>query len=151
MYRKTIENWVKIAYVMKLSDEDFIAVYKGRSIATLSKEWFNISKKLQLIVFTQGADGITAFTRDGQELHVPAVSVKVVDTIGAGDTVSAVICEMITKHSLAKICDRDNKSIGSNQIFLEYVLTRAAQAAAVCCSRAGAQPPTLNELSNSHE
>jgi fructokinase len=65
-----------------------------------------------------------------------AVKVKVVDTVGAGDTVGAVLVEAIVKDGLASLT-------GSR---LETMLKRAAKAAAITVSRVGANPPTSEEL-----
>ena len=44
----------------------------------------------QMVVVTQGRRGATAFTREGA-LHLPAFTVKTVDTVGAGDCFSACL------------------------------------------------------------
>mgnify|MGYP006194849383 FL=1 len=59
-----------------------------------------------------------------------------VDTVGAGDTVGAILVEGIIKHSV----------IGLQGQVLNAVLHRAAIAAGITVSRAGAQPPRLHEL-----
>ena len=64
------------------------------------------------------------------------VNVVVVDTVGAGDTVGAILVEGIIKHSV----------IGLQGHVLNAVLHRAAIAAGITVSRAGAQPPRLHEL-----
>ena len=94
-----------------------------------------ISEKTQLVVITKGADGIDGFTQDG-EVSVPGVKIDVVDTVGAGDTVGAILVESIVKYGLDEL-------VGTT---LEKTLSRAAHAAAITCSRAGANPPTLSEL-----
>ena len=66
------------------------------------------------------------------------MKVTVADTVGAGDTVGAILVEGIVKYGVAGL-------VGDN---LKSVLTRAAAAAAITCSRPGAQPPYLNELGN---
>ena len=43
------------------------------------------------IVLTRGADGLTLFQADGETLHVPATSVDVYDSTGAGDSVAATL------------------------------------------------------------
>ena len=64
------------------------------------------------------------------------VKVDVVDTVGAGDTVGAIVVEAIIKHSVH----------GLQGAALKAVLQKAAIAAAITCSRAGAQPPRTHEL-----
>jgi fructokinase len=68
-------------------------------------------------------------------IDAPAVLVDLVDTIGAGDTIGAVVVEGVVKYGLA--------GLGAN---LDAVLRRAALAASITCSRAGANPPWAREL-----
>ena len=84
---------------------------------------------------TRGASGLMGFTAEGS-VEVPGVKVEVADTVGAGDTVGAIIVEaMIEKGILNLMGD-----------VLKSVLHRAAVAAGITCSRKGAQPPYKHEL-----
>jgi fructokinase len=74
--------------------------------------------------------------RAGNRVDVDGVAVEVVDTIGAGDTVGAVIAEGIINHGELK-----------GEV-LQLVLQRAAKASAITCTRAGAKPPNLAELAD---
>ena len=87
------------------------------------------------MVITRGANGIDGFTEDG-DVSVQGVKIDVVDTVGAGDTVGAILVEGLVKYGLDNL-------VG---LTLEKVLKRAAKAAAITCSRAGANPPTTDEL-----
>ena len=70
------------------------------------------------------------------------MKVKVADTVGAGDTFTAGTLAalssagLLTKNGLAAI----------NQEALEKAIAFAARAAAVTCSRPGADPPWAKEL-----
>jgi fructokinase len=64
------------------------------------------------------------------------VKVVVVYTVGAGDTVGAIVVEAMIEHGLIEL--RGDT--------LQEVLSRAADAAAITCSRQGAQPPYKHEL-----
>ncbi len=39
-----------------------------------------------ILIMTQGAEGVSAYSRDGTRLDVPALGANVVDTVGEGDT-----------------------------------------------------------------
>jgi fructokinase len=67
---------------------------------------------------------------------VEAVKVEVVDTVGAGDTVGAVLVEAIVEKGLSNLTGD----------LLKQTLTRAAKAAAITCSRMGAKPPSKMEI-----
>ena len=76
-----------------------------------------------------------AITKD-EKVAVKAVKTMVIDTVGAGDTVGAILVEAIVKHGLKKLKAQ----------LLTDTLNRAAEAAAITISRAGANPPTQAEL-----
>ena len=101
----------------------------------IARGWLGDHSDLELVVVTNGADGITAINRDTQ-VNVPGVKVDVVDTVGAGDTVGAILLESILKYGVT----------GLNTQYLSHTLHRAALAAAITCSRAGANPPNKEEL-----
>jgi fructokinase len=74
-------------------------------------------------------------------VEVPGVKIEVADTVGAGDTVGAIVVEGIIKHSVH----------GLQGQVLNAVLHKAAIAAGITCSRAGAQPPRAHELVDAME
>jgi fructokinase len=111
---------------MSLEDLAFLGYRNGAEILELGPE---------LVVVTKGAGGIDGITGEGV-VSVPGVKVEVVDTVGAGDTVGAIVVEGLVRYGFADLK-------GEN---LFGVLKRAARAAAITCSRAGANPPTLLEL-----
>ena len=95
---------------------------------------------MSCVVITRGANGLIGFTASGME-EVEGVKVDVVDTVGAGDTVGAIVVEGIIKHSVH----------GLQGQVLNAVLHKAAIAAGITCSRAGAQPPRAHELVDAME
>ena len=132
-YQAIVDKWAAISQVVKVSDDDIAWLYPDLSHQEVANLWFGMGVKL--VVVTLGADGVKAFTPQ-EEVSVPGVRVTVVDTVGAGDTVGAIITEGVVLHGLDNLRGE----------LLKSVLTRAAAAAAITCSRAGAQPPFANEL-----
>ena len=132
-YLAAVEKWVGISSVVKLSDDDISWLYPDESMDEVAKRW--IAGGASLVVVTRGAHGIIGYTEHGYE-EVDGAKVTVVDTVGAGDTVGAILVEGIMKHSV----------IGLQGQVLNAVLHRAAIAAGITVSRAGAQPPRLHEL-----
>jgi len=132
-YQQIVEKWATISSVIKMSDDDLAWLYPEMDFRSAAENFIN--EKTQLVVITKGASGLTGFTEDG-EVSVPGVKVEVVDTVGAGDTVGAILVEAIVKYGIDNL-------VGTT---LENALNRAAAAAAITCSRAGANPPTLKEL-----
>jgi fructokinase len=132
-YVKKVEEWVAIASAVKVSDEDLNWLYPGEAINEIANKWLEVG--VELVVVTLGDKGITAF-RENEQISVDAVKVVVADTVGAGDTVGAVLVEAIVKNGLDKLTGEVLKS----------VLNRATKAAAITVSRNGANPPSKEEI-----
>jgi fructokinase len=133
LYEAAVEKWAALSAVIKVSDDDLAWLFPSQSIDDVANRWINDG--VFLVVVTRGANGIVGFTEDGR-IEVPGVKVDVVDTVGAGDTVGAIVVEAMIEHGLIEL--RGDR--------LHEVLSRAAHAAAITCSRQGAQPPYKHEL-----
>ena len=132
-YRAQVEKWVDISAVVKVSEDDLTWLYPGEDHVEIAKRW--IANDVSVVVITHGADGLTGVTAQGV-VKAPGVKVDVVDTIGAGDTVGAVIAEAVKNIGLVEL----------HGAALMVTLEKAARAAAITCSRKGANPPTSREL-----
>ena len=132
-YAVAVEKWVSISSVVKVSDDDIKWLYPEESLDVVAHRW--IAAGVNCVVITRGAHGLIGFTANGME-EVDGVKVEVVDTVGAGDTVGAIVVEGIIQHSVH----------GLEGHVLNTVLHKAAIAAAITCSRAGAAPPRTHEL-----
>ena len=137
-YRDEVEKWIAISSVVKFSEDDIAALYPNEDPISIAK--ISLEKGVQLVVITRGANGLVGVTSDGV-VEVSGVKVNVIDTVGAGDTVGAIIVEAVTQVGILNLT-------GSK---LREVLHRAAVAAAITCSRAGAQPPRAFELTEALE
>jgi len=132
-YVKKIEKWVAISSAIKVSDEDLNWLYPGEAIDEIVNKWLEVG--VGLVVVTLGDKGITAY-RMNEHIPVDAVKVVVADTVGAGDTVGAVLVEAIVKNGLDKL---------TGEVLLT-MLNRATKAAAITVSRTGANPPSKEEI-----
>ena len=133
LYLEQVMRFVEIASVVKVSEDDLNWLYPSVEIDEVAHGWLELGPKL--IVVTLGDKGIYGY-RNGEKASVEAVKTKVIDTVGAGDTVGAILVEAIFKHGLEKL---------TGQLLID-TLNRAAAAAAITISRAGANPPTQAEL-----
>jgi len=132
-YVAQIERWVTISSAIKVSDEDLKWLYPSLHIEQVVNKWLAMGPLL--VIVTHGDKGLTGY-RKNERVSVGAVKVKVADTVGAGDTVGAVLVEAIVKDGLESLTGQR----------LETMLKRAAKAAAITVSRVGANPPTFQEL-----
>ena len=137
-YRAVVEKWVAISSVVKLSEEDLVWLYATDEVESVIRRW--IEHGVQLVILTKGALGIEAFTNN-EHSSVPAHPLQFVDGVGAGDTVGAVFSEAVIQNGI-------NNLRGD---LLREVLRCASVAAAITCSRPGAQPPTKFELTTELE
>jgi fructokinase len=133
LYVAAVEKWVAISACVKVSDDDLYWLYPDEKIESVVNRW--LSDGVALVVVTYGAKGITGYT-SSEVVAVDAVKVEVVDTVGAGDTVGAVLVEAIVEKGLSNLTGD----------LLRNALARAAGAAAITCSRTGARPPSRMEL-----
>ncbi|WP_367323977.1 carbohydrate kinase [Streptomyces sp. HUAS ZL42] len=133
-YRARFERWLPSVSLLKLSEED------AQWLGGTPREW--LAAGPSAVVVTHGGDGLTAFTRDGAEYSVPGEKVDVVDTIGAGDTVNAALLHGLSvRNALSPEALAGLGADGWGRL-----LGFAARAAAITCSRAGAEPPYASEL-----
>ncbi|CAN1484828.1 RbsK Sugar kinases, ribokinase family [Candidatus Nanopelagicaceae bacterium] len=132
-YQMAVEKWAAISSVIKVSDDDMAWLYPEQKYRDVAQRWINDGAAL--IVITRGADGLLGITADGS-VEVPGVKIEVADTVGAGDTVGAIIVEAMVEKGILNLNDE----------VLKATLHRAAVAAGITCSRKGAQPPYKHEL-----
>ena len=132
-YRRVVEKWIGISNVVKVSEDDIAWLYPAKSEEDVAREWLALGA--ELVVVTRGADGMVGITKS-DVISVPGVAVSVIDTVGAGDTVGAIIVEGVVKYGVSGLTGERLKS----------VLQRAAKAASITVARQGAQPPFSHEL-----
>lgn len=137
--RARLESWVSLCDIVKVSRADFEWLYPDRAVEDSAAAWRNLGPKL--VVMTLGADGAMALL-DGARLAVPGRKIGVVDTVGAGDSFHSALLAGLNEHGLLTL-DGLKKL---NADVLKGLLDRAVAAAAITCSRAGANPPTRREL-----
>lgn len=140
--RDRVEAAVRESDVVKASDEDLAWLYPGVEPRTIARDWIGLGALL--VVVTAGAAGAIAVTST-LEVEVAAQPVDVADTIGAGDSFMAGLIGGLA--DLGLLGAENRQKLGSiEERALDSVIERAARAAAITVSRAGANPPTRDEL-----
>jgi fructokinase len=134
-----LTRMIAMADIVKVSDED-VAWMTGKDDAkAAARKWLKLGARL--VVVTRGGKGVAAFTA-AHALSRPAEKVKVADTVGAGDTFTA---GLLTALRAMKLLDK-KKLAAISAADLGTALGFAARAAAITCSRPGADPPWTREL-----
>lgn len=138
-WRDTLQWMLPRTHLLKVSEEDLGLLYPGRSPAELARDW--LAEGVSCVVVTHGGEGATAW-RAGEQQRIEPVAVTVVDTVGAGDTFQAALLTGLAERSVwTREALRDMAAAPLRQA-LEF----AARAAAITCSRRGADLPRRDEL-----
>ena len=136
-YRSRLLAVASLSDIIKLSDEDLHFLYpeipERRAIDDL------LSKGAAHVVLTRGKHGMDWYAASGYACAETAIDVPIVDTVGAGDTVSGAILSYLEGKGL-----KDSSRITLSQA--KEALHFASAAAAVTCSRKGCDPPTRSEV-----
>jgi fructokinase len=139
-YRVAVERLARVADVVKASDEDLAWLWPEQDPAESARAL--LAHGPRLVVLTRGAQGAIGCSADA-EVTVSAPQTAVIDTIGAGDAFqSALLAALLGPHSDGTHGAR----VPTGRQELERVLRQCVVAGALATTRAGAQPPTLDEL-----
>ena len=133
-----IAERVACSDIVKISAEDLGLLAPNDDPTQVAASWLTLGPRL--VILTRGGEGASAFF-GSRRIDVAAPSVKVRDTIGAGDSFMAAL--------LASLWDE--RQLGPDaQPFQGEELARwmayAVRAAAHTCAREGADPPRRADL-----
>jgi fructokinase len=125
--------------LLKISDEDLQLLLPGTPPGDFART--ALDEGVRLVVVTRGGDGALGWTAT-QHAAVAPVPVQVVDTVGAGDTFQAALLTWLAEHGRLSAAGLDGLAAAD----LRDLLGFAARAAAITCSRRGADMPRRAEL-----
>jgi fructokinase len=134
------QRWLAHTDIYKASDEDVAWIWPDRSLDDCVETLLETG--VRVVVVTRGAEGLSIHTTAGS-VGAPAPAVTVADTVGAGDTIVGVVLVSVWEQGLAA----DKGALEAQSLgWWEMVAQRAVAAAAVTCSRPGADVPFRHEL-----
>ena len=139
-YRHRCEEWIRMCHILRLSEEDADYLAADRDVADAIARWLEAGPRA--VVVTSGRGGATYYGANGEHTSVPAFEIDVVDTIGAGDAFTAAV----TVDLLERGVTRPEQLGEMSAMDWHAVLRFAAAAAAINCTRPGADAPTLAEV-----
>ena len=139
IWRERVALIAKHADLLKISDEDFEHLYPDTPFEDKVSEWLGLG--VSLVVLTKGGDGAQLWSQtDTATVKTPKIVVA--DTVGAGDTFqTSLIDQLLTM--------REASSDWASQLDtakLQAIGEFAAAAAAITCSRQGADLPNREEI-----
>ena len=99
-----MHRMIGMADIVKLSDEDLAWFGETGTPDEIAARWLGLGPKLMII--TRGSKGAVGYTKRFK-VEVTPEPVKVVDTVGAGDTVNAaILASLHDQEALTKARDR---------------------------------------------
>lgn len=140
--RHQAELFVAASDIVKASDEDLSWLYPDRTPEETLQAWLNLGPGL--VALTRGAAGPVIVSGAGR-VEMAAESISVADTVGAGDSFMAgLIAGLAQLGALGAGGRRQLRALTPDQ--LHALAAYANRAAAITCSRKGANPPFSAEL-----
>ncbi|WP_095194198.1 carbohydrate kinase [Pseudomonas sp. Irchel 3A7] len=140
LWRSRIATLVEHADLIKVSDEDLSLLYPEQDPARVIDGW--LQHRCQLVFLTRGGEGATVFSRAFGSWSVPACSVQIADTVGAGDTFQAALIAWLTEQQMDSV--EGLQRLSREQI--DGMVRFAVQAAALTCGKTGPDLPYRHQL-----
>jgi fructokinase len=138
-WREMLQWMLPRTHLLKISEEDLSLLLPGMALQQFAEN--ALSQGVALVVVTRGGDGAVAWTSP-LPVSVPSVPVTVIDTVGAGDTFQAALLTWLAEQGALSAAGL--RSLLPSQV--QAALQFAANAAAITCSRRGADLPRRHEL-----
>ena len=126
--------------LLKVSDEDLGLLLPGLSIGDFAAR--ALAAGVKLVVVTRGAQGAVGWNAQGRVAIDPVSVPMVVDTVGAGDTFQAALITWLAERDALTPLALSALPGDALRAALQF----AARAAAITCSRRGADMPRRAEL-----
>lgn len=142
IWKDAFETFAPLCDIIKASEEDIDAIYPGRDHDRIAKQILNQGPKL--VIITRGRDGVSAWHKNGTTVSLESHKVLVKDTVGAGDSFFAALLMHLQGHDALH---KDRLSDLSREALLA-ALSFANRAAAITCSRFGADLPRQSDLAS---
>jgi len=140
VWRARLAALFPLADVVKISAEDHELLWPGRSSEAVAADI--LGQGARLVVVTQGGEAALGWTASGLHARAQPPRVTVVDTVGAGDTFqAALLARLLRGDPMAALAGLDAAGLAA-------ILGYAARAAAITCSRRGADLPRAAELTD---
>ena len=140
----SLERFIALADVVKVSDEDIDWLTGGAPIDEVVDRWLGMG--VSLVVVTRGKHGSEVATASGVRFTKTPGDVEVVDTVGAGDSFMGGMIDAMWGMGLRGADARETlRTLPEEQV--RAIIDRASAVSDVTVSRKGANPPWAHELS----
>lgn len=135
-YENKLKKWLELSTIVKVSTQDLEWLYPTQTHERVAKDWLDLGPFA--VIVTNGSEGVTLYRKDATPVFADSKAVEVIDTVGAGDTFTGGLMVRLLELTkpLSELSDAE----------WQETLAFATHAAAMNCTRAGANPPTRSEL-----
>lgn len=133
--RPLVEQFVGVAHVVKASREDVQWLYPGADLARIGERWLELGALV--VVITDGPHGAHLMRADAPPTLRPGRSIRLVDTIGAGDSFTSALLGGLVRRGLHT--PRTLSQCAAD--LLAETVDEAVLISALTCERVGADPP----------
>ncbi|OKL50251.1 carbohydrate kinase family protein [Boudabousia marimammalium] len=140
------------ADLIKVSDEDCAWLtglershfQPSQEHPELVDDWF--AHGVSLVVITAGKAGLVAYLPDGTKILQESKPRRVVDTVGAGDSVMAALLVQLVEQRISPDFSVSKRRLVFSPHQVKEMLHYASTVAALTCERAGADLPTREQV-----
>ena len=139
-WRLLLDWMLSRSQLLKISEEDLSLLRPGESVEQFCEQ--ALQRGVKLVVVTRGQSGAMGRSAASAVVYVPPVVVQTIDTVGAGDSFQAALMSWLAEHN----CLRTDALGQLDEASLREALAFSARAAAITCSRRGADLPRRSEL-----
>ncbi len=146
LWRQAFKNIGQHAFFIKASDEDVDALVGEGQYEKFLQQCLQLGA--QVAVVTRGPNGAMAADANGQTVTLPGLEIEVEDTVGAGDTFQAAALHWLVSNHHIGALDHGRTQL-TGELDLAACVSFAIKAAAVTCTRRGADLPRLNDIESS--
>lgn len=140
VWREKFAGFSAAADFIKASDEDIQLLFgPDKSFESFAADV--LAAGTSLVAVTEGSKGATLYSKSGAQARSKPISVAVKDTVGAGDTFQAGCLHWLNANGCIHAGE-----LNTTDIALQDLADFAATAAAITCTRHGADMPGLSDV-----
>ncbi|HEX5738990.1 MAG TPA: PfkB family carbohydrate kinase [Hydrogenophaga sp.] len=145
-YQDSVLAALREAHIVKVSDDDLQTLGFTQSDPIEAARLLLKQTQARWLALTLGAKGAVLLQRDGRGWHaVESESVKVADTVGAGDCFLAGMLTALLERSSTQNTP-DAAALELDATDLVHILGHAIASASLCVQATGCVPPSLAEV-----
>ena len=139
--RERLDRLVAAADVVKVSAEDLAWLEPGTTdLDDAARRW--AERGPAVVLLTDGGAPLRVARPGGRLRHLTPPTVRIVDTVGAGDSLAAGFLSGLLRSGVTSRAALEELTDDA----LEPIVAEAALVAALACTRVGADPPTRAEV-----